>query len=755
MKTKQLKWMLFLIVVFCSKLSIAQNIQLLMSPKPSPYLADWQTRTETVKLIITNPSPDPIEVKIKTELFDGSKNLLATTLSEKMQILSISSGTAIYSAEEVFPISAIEYKGSAATKIMRTGRIPEDNYQLCVALTDPKTGKTIGTSSTVCSYFSIVAYQAPILISPSNKISIPELETKGILFRWTPIIPKPQEPVIYKLLIWEVLEGQNDMLAIRINKPIVEKLEDKMTQTQWPIDFAAPEPGKNYVWSVMPLDEKENQLIEGLGIAEPFSFSIAANSTISCTCSQWTKLGWNLLNSSNNIINSYTVISGSTISIPAGNTFSLPNIVAPCSNSGCTQTLNYYLYAPNGTLVYQRTSFDPNLFREQLCNTSGTYKLVIKANCGNTSVCDDFVIYIEKKCDPNNQCICGNWNKVKIDTTYYGCKSVITKQCNKLVTFSNSFNCSSNTCNANINWSITGPGGFVSSGTGTGSISGNFIPTANGTYTIKMFATCNGIKCDSCLTFIRIIDCSNCNCGKWGKLYVNSIFKLCGPNTIVDQNCGTVVNFTNTFSCSPVSTACASVINWKVNGPSGFAASGSGPGAAFTGNFTPTANGMYTVKLYGICGIKICDSCLFKIRVTNCRVCNNCDSIIMKNPVFTNGHKLYALSGSITSTPFNPITKVVVFLEAISTNNPGTTTVFPNPNFEFLSTSTLGGSVVLPFSLSGSRSNVLMSSFATPVATLSYNLQIDNPMGHTKVSGNIKFLIFKKDGTFCEQYFSI
>ena len=66
------KFKLLVVLIFLSAGGLkAQNIQLLMSPKPSPYISDWQQRTETVKLLIINSSTKDIQVKIKTELFDG------------------------------------------------------------------------------------------------------------------------------------------------------------------------------------------------------------------------------------------------------------------------------------------------------------------------------------------------------------------------------------------------------------------------------------------------------------------------------------------------------------------------------------------------------------------------------------------------------------------------------------------------------------------------------------------------------------
>lgn len=275
---KQKLHLLMLLFLLKVGSAMAQNIQVLMSPKPSPYISDWQQQTETIKLVITNSTQNVIVVKIKSELLDGSSTVIAATDASKMPELEVSPGVTTFDASDVFPLQAITYKGKAQNTTAQTGRIPDDNYKLCVALTSPQTGQVIGTSGTVCKNFAITAFQAPTLVNPTENQEIPETGVKGIVFRWTPIIPKPRDPVIYRLQVWEVLEGQTPMVALRSNQPIVEKDCKELLQTQWPIENALPEAGKKYVWTITPLDADERKLVDGIGMSEPLVFSILANS---------------------------------------------------------------------------------------------------------------------------------------------------------------------------------------------------------------------------------------------------------------------------------------------------------------------------------------------------------------------------------------------------------------------------------------------------------------------------------------------
>jgi hypothetical protein len=252
----------------------AQNIQVSMSPKPSPYLSDWETHTETLVLIVNNTSGKSVDVKVKTQLFNGNDVVIAETDQPKMPVLTIPPGISSYHAEDIYPINDLKYDNSYKTKLLKTGRLPDDNYRLCVSLTDPITGAPFTAQQPQCKTFTITAYQAPILLSPKDKDTITIAQTEGFLFKWTPVVPSPREPAIYHLQVWEILPGQDAMRAFLGNKPIVEKDIRAMTQAPWPPEFELPQPGMRYVWSVQAFDKDGRPIVDNGGRAEPFSFTV-------------------------------------------------------------------------------------------------------------------------------------------------------------------------------------------------------------------------------------------------------------------------------------------------------------------------------------------------------------------------------------------------------------------------------------------------------------------------------------------------
>jgi hypothetical protein len=63
--------------------------------------------------------------------------------------------------------------------------------------------------------------QAKVQTVPETQFSLNAPDP--VTFRWTPLVPKPQEPVTYRLKVWQLMQGQNSTDAMRTNQPIVTK----------------------------------------------------------------------------------------------------------------------------------------------------------------------------------------------------------------------------------------------------------------------------------------------------------------------------------------------------------------------------------------------------------------------------------------------------------------------------------------------------------------------------------------------------
>jgi hypothetical protein len=91
--------------------------------------------------------------------------------------------------------------------------------------------------------------------SPSN-IEAAHIE-QPITFRWTPVLPNPQDPVTYRVTVWQLMQGQTGTQAIKANQPIITKDVDEPNLAFKPDAVTGPCQSPHlcdYVWNVQALD---------------------------------------------------------------------------------------------------------------------------------------------------------------------------------------------------------------------------------------------------------------------------------------------------------------------------------------------------------------------------------------------------------------------------------------------------------------------------------------------------------------------
>lgn len=75
---------------------------------------------------------------------------------------------------------------------------------------------------------SQVVYQAKVLTTANTEFKLDA--DQPVTFRWTTLVPKPQEPVTYRLKVWQLMQGQSGTQAMKSNQPIVTKDVDAGTE---------------------------------------------------------------------------------------------------------------------------------------------------------------------------------------------------------------------------------------------------------------------------------------------------------------------------------------------------------------------------------------------------------------------------------------------------------------------------------------------------------------------------------------------
>jgi hypothetical protein len=144
----------------------------------------------------------------------------------------------------------------------------------------------VAISNEVCKEFTVETpketdYAPPTLITPENgkKFSSKDM-LKPVMFRWSPLVPKPKEPVTYKLRVWQLQEGQNGLQAMRSNQPIVSKDVDNLTQAVVSNILTGPcKPPYlcDFIWTVQAVNKDGKPMGRNNGTSEPYTFKVADN----------------------------------------------------------------------------------------------------------------------------------------------------------------------------------------------------------------------------------------------------------------------------------------------------------------------------------------------------------------------------------------------------------------------------------------------------------------------------------------------
>jgi hypothetical protein len=356
-----------------------------------------------------------------------------------------------------------------------------------------------------------------------------------------------------------------------------------------------------------------------------------------CTCNAWPsviKYGTNPTSSSNTPTYYGTIANNGTITLAANEYLTFPGLAAPgCTGNPCASSLIYEIYNPANTLVISTTgNFDAGTLWEQPCNSTGKYKIVIKAKCGTTS-CNDFIVWVNKPCSVPVPCNCGIWKQGKATYTLLNtlntnspvdCGKQLTVDCDKPVTITNSITCTG-TCPApSINtYTIYNPNGSVlSAGTGTTVVFTPSLPTPL-PYKVVLKSKCGTQQCDSCVIYVntKCVPMPICDCGDWEILTVNNKSYKCGDKTA--WNCNELVKFSARYNCKPNNPDCSATIETTVSRDGKIVWKfGSGTASFINGQFTPTENGEYVITMHPTCNGKLCPPCIITLVVDNCSKCD-------------------------------------------------------------------------------------------------------------------------------------
>lgn len=290
-----------ILTAFFLLFNIAANAQLttnlILNTRPPANLTEWSLSRGTITYIISNLQSVPRKAKIKVTIKATDGTEVSTTDLSKARTIIIPDGNTILNATIIFPLEIQRFTGKYQNSLNRTGKLPADSYQFCVELVEEASFAPIAPAQ--CRAFSLTGLQLPVLMMPANEQALDNKKAQtAIMFRWTPLVPRPNAAVHYRLQVFEILGHQQSVQALRSNQPILDKIIIGQTQFIWHpqgiLGFSNEEKQdsiyqqkgingmmngteKRFIWSIQTLDALQHPIgvdANYEGRSEPFLFKI-------------------------------------------------------------------------------------------------------------------------------------------------------------------------------------------------------------------------------------------------------------------------------------------------------------------------------------------------------------------------------------------------------------------------------------------------------------------------------------------------
>lgn len=499
------------------------GITISLPANPDANTANWATGVSQLSITATGKAINGrvdgfvVESKILVIIKKNGAKICGTYTSSTAPASNFNTLTKVWSGS-----NAISLIGQSCV-------LSPGDYELSVQFFGYSNGKFNPLSDERTKAFSIrgneqQSFQAPQLIAPANETAFKESDiSKPITFRWTPVSPRPQEPVTYRLRIWQFIAGQSRAQTI-IQQPILGNDVGSITQTT--ISNLITGPCKppylcDFVWNVQALGRDGKPIGANNGTSETYSFkytgvittvtagtlkliSPANQSTIARN--QPVRFSWTSSNSSTDNSQGYKI-----------------KIVEITGDQSPEQA-----FRANKPIFERDTDYIHT--NKPIFEKDSTLELTVRAPftsgkkyawaVGETT---PFVFFVDKYCD------CGKWSQLQAGRSSYECntKRIIPWKCGQAFDFKSTYQCTgTKDCQPKTRWTVSKDDKVVQEGIGTNSINGSFTPTANGTYTLTLDANCDDKECVSCSYRIVVEDCKVVNEENGCKLIRNSGFIL-------------------------------------------------------------------------------------------------------------------------------------------------------------------------------------------------------------------------------------
>ncbi len=245
------------------------SANLFFDPFPSPYISDWENNPSIGQAIINNGTSDAQRVRVFLTIIHDTRGLIASANSRLFDFPPGSSSS--LTTADMIEDESIEYDHSIRELAVRTGRLPEGKYRVCVRL-ESESGTLLLDNQ--CAEFTIVYPDPPYLVYPVDGDSV---TSPFPMFQWTPVQVPVGFQVHYDFEMAEVLEGQSAAQALAANYRQYSNTNISGAGLLYPTDALPFQIGKKYAWQVQALDDQGYPPATNDGKSEIWTFVYAVD----------------------------------------------------------------------------------------------------------------------------------------------------------------------------------------------------------------------------------------------------------------------------------------------------------------------------------------------------------------------------------------------------------------------------------------------------------------------------------------------
>ncbi|MEJ5995971.1 LamG domain-containing protein [Pedobacter sp. Du54] len=628
------------------------SINISLPANPDANMTNWGNGTNVFNITATSKAVNGRvdgrvqESKILVTIKKNNTKICGTYTSNTAPASNFNTLTKVWSGT-----NAVSLIGQGCT-------LPAGEYELSVQFFGYGPTGTMPYSEEKVKAFTIrgteqQTFQSPQALRPAMGAAFKENDfAKPILFRWTPVIPRPQEPVTYKLRVWQLMQGQNGSQAMRVNPPLMTKDIENLTQTI--LSLADIGPCKlpylcEFVWNVQALERDGKPIGGNNGTSELFSFkreTLVANALVklvspangsTLALGEKPNFSWK--------INVYPVNEPPTYKI---------KIVEIIGDQSPDQALraNKPFFEKDSMInlhtnkpIFEKDSIHALKLKYPLSAPKfkagskyawGVQELNREGKpIGGTNTTDVFQ-FTAASCDVN----------LSLKLLSIECLPDLGRNRRYKINFSSTYTSNTYTLSYTQNGSgltayhpsyspiypTTNISPILQSQNTGGSSTVNYsveVSVVIGQNAIKLGLqgddkdpgpiTCKpGAELDIILPVCSTS--SDCTCGKWGMMSVQTAAgtKRYESGAKLPWKCNLPFKFSSTYECKTGAVKCEAKTSWAIKKENVLIKSGIGT-SIITDGFTPTANGVYTITLSAVCGDVKCEPCVYYLVVEGCK----------------------------------------------------------------------------------------------------------------------------------------